>query len=247
MCPNFCSNEKRFHSYGSLSLLPTKFRPKLGALYNPDCNGDGCYAADDLLCFLSLFGLDRSKYDPIGLVITAMRPCRLGDSAGLENLRSVKYANGDDIPSSLTDSDGTMPTTAAPRRWRGLSPTTTLLILIHAILNGVAAYGRLYNWYAVNDERGLCPSGWHVPTEGEWYDLVSQFGGYSSAVKSLNPLTDGVTQVKAQTKAVQRHARGKETGRFGIFLGAGDIGVWWTATPYSSLARFSELKFNSGG
>ncbi len=32
----------------------------------------------------------------------------------------------------------------------------------------LAEYGRLYNWYAVDDARGLCPSGWHVPTDGEW-------------------------------------------------------------------------------
>ena len=32
----------------------------------------------------------------------------------------------------------------------------------------VHAHGKLYNWYAVNDSRGLCPNGWHVPTDGEW-------------------------------------------------------------------------------
>ena len=35
----------------------------------------------------------------------------------------------------------------------------------------LAEYGRLYNWYAVDDARSLCPSGWHVPTDGEWTDL----------------------------------------------------------------------------
>ena len=35
----------------------------------------------------------------------------------------------------------------------------------------LAEYGRLYNWYAVDDARGLCPSGWHVPTDCEWTDL----------------------------------------------------------------------------
>ena len=35
----------------------------------------------------------------------------------------------------------------------------------------LAEYGRLYNWYAVDDARGLCPSGWHVPTDGEWTEL----------------------------------------------------------------------------
>ena len=37
--------------------------------------------------------------------------------------------------------------------------------------NVADTYGRLYNWYAVDDARGLCPSGWHVPTDGEWTDL----------------------------------------------------------------------------
>ena len=32
-------------------------------------------------------------------------------------------------------------------------------------------YGRMYNWYAVTDAAGLCPNGWHVPTDGEWTAL----------------------------------------------------------------------------
>jgi uncharacterized protein (TIGR02145 family) len=38
-------------------------------------------------------------------------------------------------------------------------------------------YGKLYNWYAVNDPRGLCPEGWHVPTFKEWSVLRSNVGG----------------------------------------------------------------------
>ena len=33
-------------------------------------------------------------------------------------------------------------------------------------------YGRLYNWYAVNDPRGLAPQGWHIPSEHEWILLL---------------------------------------------------------------------------
>jgi uncharacterized protein (TIGR02145 family) len=36
----------------------------------------------------------------------------------------------------------------------------------------IATYGYLYNWYAVNDLRKLCPAGWHVPTDGEWTSLI---------------------------------------------------------------------------
>ena len=44
-----------------------------------------------------------------------------------------------------------------------------------------ATYGRLYNWYAANDPRGLAPAGWHIPSEKEWNTLATTLGGYSIA------------------------------------------------------------------
>ncbi len=38
-------------------------------------------------------------------------------------------------------------------------------------------YGLLYNWFAVADSRNLCPTGWHVPTQEEWNDLITYLGG----------------------------------------------------------------------
>ncbi len=38
-------------------------------------------------------------------------------------------------------------------------------------------YGKLYNWYAVNDPRGLAPDGWHVPSDAEWTILTDYLGG----------------------------------------------------------------------
>jgi len=38
-------------------------------------------------------------------------------------------------------------------------------------------YGKLYNWYAVVDDNGLCPQGWHVPSDAEWDTLVTYLGG----------------------------------------------------------------------
>lgn len=42
-------------------------------------------------------------------------------------------------------------------------------------------YGKLYNWYAVIDPRGLAPKGWHVPSDNEWETLIGYLGGYSVA------------------------------------------------------------------
>ena len=42
-------------------------------------------------------------------------------------------------------------------------------------------YGNLYNWYAVTDNRVLCPNGWHAPTDAEWTILTTYLGGESVA------------------------------------------------------------------
>lgn len=38
-------------------------------------------------------------------------------------------------------------------------------------------YGKLYNWAAVNDSRGLAPAGWHVASSYEWQTLIDYIGG----------------------------------------------------------------------
>ena len=55
-------------------------------------------------------------------------------------------------------------------------------------------YGKLYNWYAVNDPRGLAPEGWHVPSDAEWTQLTDYLGGREKAgakMKSENGWSDG--------------------------------------------------------
>ena len=54
-----------------------------------------------------------------------------------------------------------------------------MILLLMAMLvmrQSLSEYGRLYNWYAVDDVRGLCPSGWHVPTDGEWMTIEMALG-----------------------------------------------------------------------
>lgn len=81
-----------------------------------------------------------------------------------ENLKTTKYANGDTICSEFSYSDSlwrlmTIGGISYPhdgRPWNQLHDT----------------YGLLYNYYAVQDSRNICPAGWHVPTRGEWMDLL---------------------------------------------------------------------------
>ena len=80
-----------------------------------------------------------------------------------ENLNVSKYRNGDIIP-QVTD----------PTEWNNLT-TGAWCYYNNDPANGEIA-GKLYNWYAVNDPRGIAPVGWHVPTDNEWSNLTSYLG-----------------------------------------------------------------------
>ena len=60
--------------------------------------------------------------------------------------------------------------------------------------NNVRTFGRLYNWYSINDIRGISPKGWHVPKPHEWDELITYLGGEkiaSGKLKSLGTIENG--------------------------------------------------------
>ncbi|MBN1185844.1 MAG: fibrobacter succinogenes major paralogous domain-containing protein [Bacteroidales bacterium] len=94
---------------------------------------------------------------------------KIGDQWWMaENLKVTHYRNGDDIP-LVKEAD----------MWAKLLKGS--YSGIDYIANKVGTYGLLYNWYAVNDKRGLAPEGWHVPSLDEWSALLSYLGGQKLA------------------------------------------------------------------
>ncbi len=81
-----------------------------------------------------------------------------------ENLNVSKYRNGDEIP-EVKDK----------KEWKKL--TTGAWCYYENNAENGAIYGKLYNWYAVNDPRGLAPEGYHIPSHDEWETLVANLGG----------------------------------------------------------------------
>jgi uncharacterized protein (TIGR02145 family) len=75
------------------------------------------------------------------------------------NLKVSKYRNGDTIPTGLNNS-----------QWSSTISGAYAIYNNDPVNDGL--YGKLYNHYAVTDSRGLCPTGWHVPSDGEWNVLV---------------------------------------------------------------------------
>ena len=84
------------------------------------------------------------------------------------NLKVSRYRNGDSIPTGLLDSIWLKFTKGAAAQFENKFSNESI-------------YGKLYNWYAVNDPRGLCPEGWHIPTNSEWNQLINQLGKKSVA------------------------------------------------------------------
>jgi uncharacterized protein (TIGR02145 family) len=90
----------------------------------------------------------------------------------VENLNVSTFRNGDPIPEAKTNEE-----------WEkaGKNKQPAWCYYENDPKNG-AKYGKLYNWYAVSDPRGLAPVGWHVPTDAEW-TLLSDFLGYDNGKK----------------------------------------------------------------
>ena len=75
------------------------------------------------------------------------------------NLKVSKYRNGDNIPTGLNNS-----------QWSSTTSGAYAIYNNDPVNDGL--YGKLYNHYAVTDSRGLCPTGWHVLSDGEWNVLA---------------------------------------------------------------------------
>ena len=119
-----------------------------------------------------------------------------------ENLSVTRYQNGDSIP------DGT----ADHAAWAQLSTGAWAYPDSQAALR--RSFGLLYNWYAVNDPRGLCPTGWRLPTHDEWTALTNALGGETKAGAQL------------KGKGLAAGFRGSD----GTYGGLGAYAYWWSST-----------------
>jgi uncharacterized protein (TIGR02145 family) len=97
----------------------------------------------------------------------------IGDQCWMaENLRTRKYNDDTDIP---FDASGGAAGNGSGQTWGALTSGAHTLYAHDSTANpsNLISRGYLYNWYAVNDSRKLCPDGWHVPTDAEWTTLTT--------------------------------------------------------------------------
>lgn len=149
------------------------------------------------------------------------------------NLNVDTYRNGDPIPEYV--SVGTGPNAG----WAAL--TTGAWCHYNNDPANDALYGKIYNWYAVNDPRGLAPVGYHVPTNNEWWcyyysvnpiNFPNTLGGKMKQVGLTNwtsPNTGATNSTGFTALPV-----GNRNGVTGSFYRFGDFATFWTASEINS-------------
>jgi uncharacterized protein (TIGR02145 family) len=180
----------------------------------------------EFLCGTSLITFDDYSYATV----------QIGTQCWFaENLRSDNYRNGEAIPGNLTDAQWSS-TSAGAQTVYGEGSSIVDQGSSDDVAN-LATYGRLYNWYAVNDSRGLCPSGFHVPTDEEWTELEGTLGGTSVAGTAMKTTSWGGTN-SSGFSALPGGARRISSGYFDY---QGSIGFWWSSSPNGTFAWFRFL------
>ena len=92
-------------------------------------------------------------------------------------------------------------------------------------------YGKLYNWYAVNDPRGLAPNGWHVPNDTDWTNLSTYLGNQNVAggkMKESGTINWDSPNTGATNETGFSGLPGGYRFKNGKFFGLRTIGYWWS-------------------
>lgn len=159
-----------------------------------------------------------------------------------ENLRVSSYATGDPIP-LIEDNSGWTPLSTGARAVYENEETT------------IADLGMLYNWFAVNDERKVCPDGWHVPTVEEWDALYLYLDPTVRNDTNPRSMTAGA-HLKALTTGLWQSQNYGATnlsgfnalpGGFrhtdGTFFARGQFSYWWTANERNNNTAFNRYAY----
>ena len=139
-----------------------------------------------------------------------------------KNLNVSTFRNGDPIPEAKTDEE-----------WKlaGKNKQPAWCYYDNNPANG-AKYGKLYNWYAVNDPRGLAPEGYHVPTDAEWTKLEDLLG--SDAGKKMKSTSGWDENGNGSNESGFNCLPGGFRYVDGTCVSVGGNGYWWSSSEYST-------------
>ena len=158
----------------------------------------------------------------------------------LENLNVATFKNGVEIPKVQDES-----------AWikAGENQQPAWCYYYNDKKNG-DKFGKLYNWYAVVDNNGLCPQGWHVPSYDEWVLLTDYLGGSQIAGGKMKEV--GVTNwnspnIESTNLSLFTGLPGGYRDDNGYYYDVGSNGYWWSSTEDNTYGPFFRgLDYDNG-
>jgi uncharacterized protein (TIGR02145 family) len=173
---------------------------------------------------------------------------RIGSQTWMaENLRSTKYRNGTPI-SYIKDARLWGTNTTGAWCYYNNDPSLNL------------PYGKLYNWFAVENANNVCPTGWHVPSDTEWNTLIGFLDNAYSPNATENQSgkagemlkTAGTAYWKYWNEATNSSGFSAIPGAYrtsdGGFTVFDKEGYWWSSTPtYTDFAWYRSMFNNHSG
>jgi uncharacterized protein (TIGR02145 family) len=178
-----------------------------------------------LVTLYSLFSISQS----IGLGVTDIdgnnyATVNIGSQEWMsQNLRTSKFANGESIP-NITDL--TQWSNLNSSGWANYNNDIQFELI----------YGKLYNWYSVNNSANLCPNGWHVPSDSELLILFNFLGGASNSggkLKSTGTQYWSTPNLGATNESGFSGLPGGIRRNDGVCFNLNSYGAWWTSTENS--------------
>ena len=154
-----------------------------------------------------------------------------------ENLNTAEFSNGDKISEAKTNEE-----------WQtmGEQGKSAWCYYDNDPANGIK-YGKLYNWYAVADPRGLCPAGWHVPSDGEWTQLSNTLGGDNNAGSKMKSASGWYQAGNGTNSSGFSGLPGGNRNDVGPYNSVGVYGSWWSSTQYSPTNAWFRVLFCGSG
>jgi uncharacterized protein (TIGR02145 family) len=167
---------------------------------------------------------------------TAIDEIKIGEQIWTnKNLDVLTYRNGDEIPQIQDKKEWAKLTTGA---WCYYDNNTK---------NG-AIYGKLYNWFALNDKRGLAPEGYHIPSHEEWDTLLANLGGDFCAggkMKEKGTKNWNNPNEKATNKSEYTALPGGYRSASGDFYGILEKASYWSISEFNNLLAKERSLMNS--
>jgi len=154
------------------------------------------------------------------------------------NLSIDTFSNGDPIPHAKTNEEWVKAGKNRQPAWCYYNNDP----------NNGEMYGKLYNWYAVNDKRGLSPKGYRIPTQNDWDQLMLKFGGEKIAGNALKKTTGWAENGNGTNKSGFSGLPGGYRNGDGTFDKISEYAGWWSSTEGTGIKAWGRyLRSNDSG